>query len=313
MAYYDFEYLREQAIRDQKFADELKDREAMAVSEAEDFAEKKRNLIEVAKRKKEVFGEFCNFVKDTLLSEAIKSMYLPALSLDESSREFKLANNLVTEFIKENGGYSTIFLKNNANTLFIEALRMNIENHAAAIIEAADSEDPTSLVVDKSNIKDFLDDIAKEPDYESIKDAIKTRVSNAEEEFVANIMSDKEAMNQLIDDTNNRLDAIKSDENIDDTTKEAITKDTTQESTRMIRDLYDKDIKTIFEAMVEKLSKSVIEKESLRESYTLESGKIDIDRIVESVRCMYGFVETVNACKLEKINESYLEDLIRSM
>ena len=313
MAYYDFEYLREQAIRDQKFADELKDREAMAVSEAEDFAEKKRNLIEVAKRKKEVFGEFCNFVKDTLLSEAIKSMYLPALSLDESSREFKLANNLVTEFIKENGGYSTIFLKNNANTLFIEALRMNIENHAAVIIEAADSEDPTSLVVDKSNIKDFLDDIAKEPDYESIKDAIKTRVSNAEEEFVANIMSDKEAMNQLIDDTNNRLDAIKSDENIDDTTKEAITKDTTQESTRMIRDLYDKDIKTIFEAMVEKLSKSVIEKESLRESYTLESGKIDIDRIVESVRCMYGFVETVNACKLEKINESYLEDLIRSM
>ena len=64
---------------------------------------------------------------------------------------------------------------------------------------------------------------------------------------------------------------------------------------------------------MEKLSKSVIEKESLRESYTLESGKIDIDRIVESVRCMYGFVETVNACKLEKINESYLEDLIRSM
>lgn len=313
MAYYDFEYLKEQAMRDQKLVDEVKNREAQMIAEAEDFAEQKRNLIEVARRKKEVFGEYCKFVKDTLLSEAIKSIYLPALSLDESSREFKLANNLVTEFIKENGGYSTIFLKNNANTLFIEALRMNIEAHAASIIEAADSEDPSSLVVDKTSIKDFLDDIVKEPDYENIKDAIKTRVSNAEEEFIANLMSDKEAMNQLIDDTNNKLDAIKSDENIDDATKEAITKDTTQESTKLIRDLYDKDIKTVFEAMVEKLSKSVIEKETLRESYTMESGKINIDKIVESVRCMYGFVETVNACKLEKINESYLEDLIKSM
>ena len=66
--------------------------------------------------------------------------------------------------------------------------------------------------------------------------------------------------------------------------------------------------KSLFEFMVQNLAEQSMKSDTMRESY-IENEKINIDKIVESVRCIYGVLETVNTLRLENVNEEYIQNM----
>lgn len=71
--------------------------------------------------------------------------------------------------------------------------------------------------------------------------------------------------------------------------------------------------KTVFEKMVYNLTEASIKNVDMRDQFVIENGRIDIDRIVDSVRCMYTMLEMVSTLKIEKVDAQYVEDTLKSI
>ena len=105
----------------------------------------------------------------------------------------------------------------------------------------------------------------------------------------------------IIDDTTARINAAKNDGAVDMTDEEI-----EQEANMIYKEKVDKSKlrpRSIFEYMVQNLAEDMMK--SNNESYK-ENDKINIDKIVESTRCIYGVLETVNTLRLENVNEEYI-------
>ena len=64
--------------------------------------------------------------------------------------------------------------------------------------------------------------------------------------------------------------------------------------------------KSLFEFMVQNLATDLMK--SNNEAYK-ENDKINIGKVVESAKCVYGVLETVNTLKLENVNEEYIMNM----
>ena len=65
--------------------------------------------------------------------------------------------------------------------------------------------------------------------------------------------------------------------------------------------------------MVINLGELAMTKEPLRKEFVLENGRLDVDKVVETVRCMYTVLETVSSLNLEKVDDKYIEETLNSM
>ena len=69
----------------------------------------------------------------------------------------------------------------------------------------------------------------------------------------------------------------------------------------------------IFDRMVRNISESVIKNEEIKKEFTLENGRLDMNKIVESARCMYTLLEMVSTLKIENVDSQYIEDALKSI
>ena len=53
----------------------------------------------------------------------------------------------------------------------------------------------------------------------------------------------------------------------------------------------------------------ILKNKVLSESYQ-EDGKINMSRVIDNSRVMYGWLETVNTIQLEKVNENYIKKVV---
>ena len=65
--------------------------------------------------------------------------------------------------------------------------------------------------------------------------------------------------------------------------------------------------------MVRNLSEAALKNEDAKGTLIDESGKLDMDAIVESAHCMYALLETVSTIQLEKVDIKYIEDTLKSI
>ena len=147
----------------------------------------------------------------------------------------------------------------------------------------------------------FLNNLDNDNDIENVSQAIAIRVANAEEEFINNNISDKLTLKGIIDDTAARINAAKNDGSIDMTDEEI-----EHEAKVLYKEKVEKSKlrpKSIFEMMVQNLAEDMMK--SNNESYK-QDDKINIEKVVESARCIYGVLETVNTLRLENVNEEYI-------
>ena len=71
--------------------------------------------------------------------------------------------------------------------------------------------------------------------------------------------------------------------------------------------------RSVFDRMVRNLSEAALKNEDAKGTLIDESGKLDMDAIVESARCMYALLETVSTIQLEKVDIKYIEDTLKSI
>ena len=70
---------------------------------------------------------------------------------------------------------------------------------------------------------------------------------------------------------------------------------------------------SVYEQIMDKMTRSVVADESIRESFLLESGQLDTNKIMGKVTTMYTFLEMLNTTKIVNVNESYIENILKNM
>ena len=65
--------------------------------------------------------------------------------------------------------------------------------------------------------------------------------------------------------------------------------------------------------MVRNLSEVALTNEEAKKEFLAENGHLDVEKIVESVRCMYTLLEMVGTIQLEKVDQQYIEDTLKSI
>ena len=262
----------------------------------------------------EVFGEYKLFVENTLLGAVIESFMEEALNESNMDNIDKnMQHTLVQQYIKENGGAMHILIKNSNKTILLDTIKEAVEDATEEIVAKADKDDPTTLVIDKKDIEKFLDKLNDENDFGEVKSVIAARVSSAENSFLNDNRAEKEAMKDIIQQTQERIDAVNNDERMSDSAKEAITQEATMISKRKMTAIREGKRRTIFDEMVHKFSKSCMTKDGLAKNYITETGKLNTARVVNTVRTMYTLMETLQTVKLETISDAYIDDVLANL
>ena len=61
------------------------------------------------------------------------------------------------------------------------------------------------------------------------------------------------------------------------------------------------------------MAKSIVAEESILESYRLENGKLNMQKIIDTSEVMYTFLEMVNSMKIKDIDNRYLTEVLNSI
>ena len=167
---------------------------------------------------------------------------------------------------------------------------------------------------DSGNIKDSKEDMfEKLEDSEDVNDAvdiIARRISDAESEFIQKNAEDKQKIKDIVNRVDDRIKAVVQDDDTPEEKKDESIEAVKNEATRLIHDTKGERFQSVFENIVQSNFSYVMKNQAIKESYTRDNGKMDVAKIVESSRVMYGFLETINTLQLEKIDEAYILNLI---
>ena len=272
--------------------------------------------IEALKESREVLKEaYCKFksdVKDLLLSEAINRLVSDSIS--EASDEAKIDTEYrIANYVIENGGCDIILSNARiySNTYVLERLENLIDKYSSRIYEAVDKTDAETFKVNPDDKDNFLDELDKEGDIESIKQAIVLRVTNAEEEFINSNHADKINIDSIVKDTNDRINSTLSDDTTPKDVSEAAVSDFTLDCKKAINSIRDRRTTTVFEQYVLCISEAVLSDPEILKDYQTENSKLDMDKIVEGSKCQYAILETLNTINLENVNSDYIKDLFK--
>ena len=305
--YEDSLYLQNQKETKESLVKAAKIREQEEINNA--YLEREA-LKEAAEKKINDFYKYKDDVKRALLSEALLGIYQNVF-INSSIREEALTESLMNQYIEENGTTNILKRMKYSNNLILKNLYEAVTEKSDEITKDATVDDPSTQVIDKDNIKDFWKEIDNSEDVEDATNIIRLRVANAEEDFVNRNQQDKANIDTILKDTASRIQTAKSGNDNE------YAEDVEESETRLAKDkiyqIQHESHRNIFDRMVRSLSEVVVKNEDIKKEFTLENGRLDMDRIVESVRCMYGLLEMVSTLGLENVDEKYIDDTIKSI
>ena len=291
-----------------KRADEELKAKQIRESEASKAFKESEEIIRLRDRSAVSFSRFTSFsesVTNALLGESIYHVFRKAM--DESTLAQPgtetIMRALVGDFIKEDAAKMVNGMRTKSATL--SEMYNNIINTKKKILEdsSIDRMDPSTFRI-TGEVKDEFFENLKGMDTDSISDAIRERVNDAVDEFIEDNKKDHERIMTTLQLTKDKLEE-KSD------ASEEVKESYEAMSRRMIGKIRNRR-KGIFESMVSAMCESVMKNPELQEEFA-ESGKPNTSKIVDRIRTMYTFIETVNTMQLYKIDEEYMQNLIESL
>jgi hypothetical protein len=277
---------------------------------------KERNL-----NRKRAYREYCENLKTDLLASAIRGIYIGALqegtALTDSG--MLLSKTLVDNFIKESGGADAVLNKISGKTYALDYIRAVVEGTYESILEDTDEEDVADaeeageeIEAPEEKKSEMYDELDKDEDITNAVNMIAKRVTDAEEEFIKKNNEDKKALEDIAQKFSDRIKSVEGDEEAEPEQKEEVEQESTRLARRYSNDRRETRTRNVFEQIVINLTESILKDENLREQYT-EDGKLDMGSVVESAKCIYGFLETVNTLQLQRVNASYIEEALATM
>lgn len=261
------------------------------------------NLSRVQKTK--ALSQFKESVKNALVTEAICSVFIPALEgMAPTDSHLTLARNLVSNYVKENTA-SKILQKfdTSRSILLSEWYRIINSNYENIITEAqAACDDNEELTIDNDNKDNFFTDLdLSKPD--DLINTIRNRVSDSVQEFINSNVEDKVDIKDLLNTIQDRVASATSQE-----VKESYE----YRAKAAVKELTNRP-KGIMHHMVTSLAKKSMLDESVGKYYKNENGLLNFDSITENCEIMITFLETLNTTEIERVDGEYIKKIINNL
>lgn len=253
--------------------------------------------------------EFKANVKKSLIKKMLMELCVGSIP-NYTHREYSICENLIENYISEVG--ETALLKNMrfSENGFLRTCWSEINSHYKTITEDATRDEDTQYI-DSGSLDDFWKDVDNTEDVDDITNLIRMRVSNAEENFINRNQQDKENVKTVLKQTADRVQMAK------DTNDNDYAESVEESETRIAKDkiykIQHEGYRSVFDRMVRNLSEAAVKNKDAKGSLIDENGKLNMDSIVESARCMYSLLETIGTIQLEKVDNKYIEDTLKSI
>ena len=179
-------------------------------------------------------------------------------------------------------------------------------------LEDFDSED--EIKDDDGNLKDnkeeMFDKLENDADVADAVHIIAKRISDAETDFIRKNAEDKKKIENIVNKVDDRIKAV-SDADKSPEEKEEEIESEKNEATRMITSIKESRFYSVFEAIVKDNFDYIMKNPELKKSFTDYNGNIEVAKIVEQSRVIYGFYEFVNTVQLEKMNADTITKILK--
>lgn len=255
-------------------------------------------------------------LKESLVKESLGKIYYNSIDQITSRDNKALMESLLESYIKDNGA-SNIISEMKYKSVMLGEMANAIMSTYQKVMEAVDPDNEESLTIADDDKTEFFDKLNKIDDIEDVTNMIRMRVSNAEEEFATDNMQDKFDSKNIVSQTAERIDALKQDYNGEDEDLAKFSAEVEQEAALEVKRKLNKlntRKKGVLEQMTLVIAESVMKDDNLKKSYTESvSGDLIVENVIESAKCMYGLLETLNTIKLEKVDEMYISNLLKDL
>ena len=271
-------------------------------------------LREARETEMKMKANYNQFVAQEMLSTALKGIYISALEECTvlTKQNYMLAESLVDNYVSERGA-TNILSSMKGRTYLLNAIYENVEEAKKEAEDDADTNDKTLNNVSDKPKEDMMDNLDKEDDVQDAVKIISNRIADAEQEFIQKNAEDKEKINSIVDDINNRIESVKSDTTTPDEQKDEIADECARLGKRKINSVYSDRPHSIYETMVHMISNTILKDSNLKHQYMTEDGKLDMLKIMDTTKCMYGFLEFTNTIQLEKVDEKYIGEMLNEL
>ena len=207
-----------------------------------------------------------------------------------------LKESLVKNFIKEEG-VDNLIRRFKYTSVTLAECALLIETTHKKITDKVNYKD-NEFTIDNNLKNDFFSTL-NDQNFEAITSKIRERVNDAVEDFV-------------VQNTNERLEIKdilqKTQDNINKATSEGVKESYNINAKRKINMIQQRP-RNIFGEMVYNNAKDITKDPELRKMYMDESGHLNMDKIVESCKVMYTFLEFLNTTKMVEMNPEKVKEI----
>ena len=259
---------------------------------------------------RESFIEFRDGLKNSLINEAICSIYIKAIPnmvkemcTDKGIALSDVCKGFVHDIVMENGGYLKIYNKMKHNGLFDDYVDL-IEHTYQTTLESVDKDHPETYGI-PTNIKNgFYTDLSQATPDEVIE-VIKGRVTDSIDSFI----NDNKKMKQTITDIYNDAQTKISTTN-DDTMKEHYQ----MQAKKAIKLTEQSKPMNVYGKLLNLMAEEVLMDDELFPQFiNEETQRIDHEKCMGTAGVMYTLLETMNTLKLIDVNKEYVDEMLEEM
>ena len=270
------------------------------------------NIMEHHKKSlkiKEQYEKFLVDVKNTLVTESLNYIIQQVLPEKATNTQRKYAEVLCSNFVQENSTDLLLQKFKRTSCLLAETAYV-IECSCKKITKNADPSDELSLTIRPSDKKDFYNGL-EDLDFSEVVNKIRDRVCDSTEEFIQNNIKDKAQMEKVALKAKEKYEAS-INKDTDDETASAIKQEHARMMNQGIENIRTARRRNIYEQMVILTSRAALKNEN-NTNFVTEAGGLDVEKVTSVVDVMYTFLEALNTCKIKKVDEKYLTEVLGSI
>lgn len=277
------------------------------VKHTDPFSDEARMVMENVARRENLstrYNTFSETVRNALVTEAIYKIYKEAVSdelkADQTNRSIMRA--IVNEYVYENG-YDNIMNRMKTGSTLLSEMHRIITKNTKAILEEVDKSNPETFRI----TPEMKDEFFKSLDYsdsEAISDAIRTRVSDAMQDFITANTKDHEDITAALQQAQKKIAEVPEE---DTELRECYE----MQSKRRINQIRNHP-KSVLHSMISSMCESAMKHPDTHAEFMSE-GHLDMDKIVDRTTLMYTFMETLNTARIDKVDETFIAETIKGL
>lgn len=278
-----------------------------AYSARERYLHDKKREKEIMESKK-LYSDFISNSRDYFLTEGINMILQSSLDEGTSDEDREYGKALVEGFVKETGSLK-LLSEFGRKSLMLAGIADLVKESHQKVVHSCKEGDCKTFKISKTIEDNFFEKLIGLND-EKITEKINERVCNALEDFVQSNVNDKLDLEELAERTQEKINAIKNSKDAEKI-KESYVLQYNREAQK-IRQRTNRKV-SVYEQIMDSMTRSIVSDESIRESFVLESGQLNTGKIREKVNTLYTFIETLNTTKIANVNEAFIEKILKSM